>query len=87
MSSASQNLTNALEALLQTYWTPTEYQIYYDEAYCLNQNVWEAPCSPDHPLLCPPPPPPPTAATPACRPLAAFRCAAGLLSAPGRRSR
>ena len=38
-SSASQNLTDALEALLQTYWTPTEYQIYYDQAYCLNQNV------------------------------------------------
>lgn len=40
MSGTNQTaLTESLEALLQTIWTDETYRPFYDEAYCLNQNV------------------------------------------------
>jgi hypothetical protein len=32
-------LTDSLEALLQSIWNDETYRPFYDEAYCLNQNV------------------------------------------------
>ena len=40
MSAANQSaLTDSLEALLQSIWNDETYRPFYDEAYCLNQNV------------------------------------------------
>lgn len=40
MSGTNQSaLTDSLEALLQSIWDDETYRPFYDEAYCLNQNV------------------------------------------------